>query len=143
MPSSTCEAVGEFAVLDGDAELGAAGADAAGRDEDVWLAARGFVELAYEARGAVEVAALEVEVVVDVDDFMYLRYRAVRDHAVGLEEDTFFVYLGPFVEVGGVGPEGARLYEAEGVLGWLVGEFDVCGDAHLRFEEFQHFFARR
>ena len=54
------EAVGEFAVLDGDAELGAAGADAAGRDEDVGLAARGFVELAYEARGAVEVAALEV-----------------------------------------------------------------------------------
>ena len=54
------EAVGELAVLDWDAELGAAGTDAAGCDEDVGLAARGFVELAYEARGAVEVAALEV-----------------------------------------------------------------------------------
>ena len=64
----------------------------------------------------------------------------MRDHAVGLEEYAFFVYLGPFVEVGGVGPKGARLYEAEGVLGRLVGEFDVGGDAHLRFEEFQHFF---
>lgn len=64
----------------------------------------------------------------------------MRDHAVGLEEYAFFVYLGPFVEVGGVGPKGARLYEAEGVLGRLVGEFDVGGDAHLSFEEFQHFF---